>query len=803
MPHKVVRSAISGPLKRTKKMPDTASKRRKLSSGKATPSSSKGKQRAYERTNIPLPDIPDDEGDDAISDQDIEFFKDDPSTGNFLQNLDQNGISRSKKETQRLHVLSKPPRERPKTDDLPSLDSHDEDEDTWSDALDNINSDASDDNLDDLSFTGPEEFDSDAEQPYERDSRRGASWKEARAETVSRLPIKLPNGKIVQTGGRVIPTADSESEHESVVSRKQQPPQIHVEDVSTGARFGRLAVSSVISTSSRQLRIQMAKEQIAGICQDILAEPESSLQLLRRLHSFSLSHITTPQSPTPIPNDPLIRRLAMISQLAVLKDVIPGYRIRPLTDAEKSEKVSQMVAKTREWEQGLVGVYQTYLRGLEGELKGKTEFAELALKSMCTLLTEATHFNFRTNLISALVMQLSKKSWDNSSDICLRALISVFKEDGTGLPSLEIVRLLNRMVKERKFAVHPNALSCLAHLRLKSELGGVRASETNAYNEDAVKAKRESRRKAGRQRAKGKKVDLPHISKKGLKALKEKKEIEGQMQEAEAEVDREEKANMQTETLKLLFVLYFRILKAPNWTPLLIAALEGLSRYAHMVNIDFFKDLMQILKELISRPVEDMASQTADSAESTDPMIRHRLLCIVTAFELLTGQGEALNIDLRDFINHLYALILPISLQPNIEFAGARADNVAIGSSTSDLLFRALGLAFPVRSAGSRSPVRTAAFAKRVLVASLSFPVATTLRALEFVRQLLVNEPKLQALLSTEDRATDGLYQADLDDPELSNPFGTSFWELAHLTEVHWDHRVRDKAQQLSAFAGI
>lgn len=60
----------------------------------------------------------------------------------------------------------------------------------------------------------------------------------------------------------------------------------------------------------------------------------------------------------------------MVSQLAVFKDVIPGYRIRNLTEAEKGEKVSQMVARTREWEQGLVSVYQTYLRSLESELKG-------------------------------------------------------------------------------------------------------------------------------------------------------------------------------------------------------------------------------------------------------------------------------------------------------------------------------------------------------------------------------------------------------------------------------------------------
>ena len=92
--------------------------------------------------------------------------------------------------------------------------------------------------------------------------------------------------------------------------------------------------------------------------------------LLRRLHSFSLAHISTPTHPQPVVNDPVIRRLAILSQLAVFKDIIPGYRIRALTDKEKAEKVSQLVARTREWEQGLVGVYQAYLTSLDTEIKG-------------------------------------------------------------------------------------------------------------------------------------------------------------------------------------------------------------------------------------------------------------------------------------------------------------------------------------------------------------------------------------------------------------------------------------------------
>lgn len=94
------------------------------------------------------------------------------------------------------------------------------------------------------------------------------------------------------------------------------------------------------------------------------------LGLLRRLHTFSLPEITTPSHPEPVPNDVVIRKLTILSQLAVFKDVIPGYRIRPLTEKEKADKVSQMVQRTRDWEQGLVGTYQSYLRTLEAEIKG-------------------------------------------------------------------------------------------------------------------------------------------------------------------------------------------------------------------------------------------------------------------------------------------------------------------------------------------------------------------------------------------------------------------------------------------------
>jgi nucleolar complex protein 3 len=164
--------------------------------------------------------------------------------------------------------------------------------------------------------------------------------------------------------------------------------------------------------------------------------------------------VTTPTHPEPVSNDPIIRELTILSQLTVFRDIIPGYRIRPLTEIEKAEKVSQMVARTRDWEQGLVSVYQKYLRLLEAEFKGmhslsgihgsvdtilsgKGDFADVAMHCMCTLLTEITHFNFRVNLMTCIVSRLSKRSWDK---VCICQPMSVS-------PLMTFIRLRNSVRK--------------------------------------------------------------------------------------------------------------------------------------------------------------------------------------------------------------------------------------------------------------------------------------------------------------------------------------------------------------------
>lgn len=117
--------------------------------------------------------------------------------------------------------------------------------------------------------------DSDAEKPFESAPRVLKRSVSTHSTNVPSLPIKLPDGRIQQTGSRPRPArapqeeSENEPENEDSVSEPQ-----HAEDVSTGARFGRPAVVDVIQKRSRSERLQLAREQIASLCQEIIAEPE-------------------------------------------------------------------------------------------------------------------------------------------------------------------------------------------------------------------------------------------------------------------------------------------------------------------------------------------------------------------------------------------------------------------------------------------------------------------------------------------------------------------------------------------------
>jgi len=176
--------------------------------------------------------------------------------------------------------------------------------------------------------------------------------------------------------------------------------------------------------------------------------------------------------------------------------------------------------------------------------------------------------------------------------------------------------------------------------------------------------------------------------------------------------------------------------------------------------------------------------------------------------DILNQLGEALNIDLSEFVSSLYAMLMPLTfsheiIAPAHTIITGKPDTHIQVQSVIDLLFRALNLIFLPRTSGSNAvpPWRSAAFSKRLLSVSLHWPSPTSvLRAIEFVRTLVAKDPKLEAMLSTEDRIFNGVYRPDVDDPQLCHPFESSFWELHALSERYWDPRVKEEARKLLNF---
>lgn len=549
--------------------------------------------------------------------------------------------------------------------------------------------------------------------------------------------------------------------------------------IMTGTRFGLQSPYDIMNIGKKSQRITLAREQIARLSTDIINDPEVSLGFIKRLSVFAGTKVESPEDKTKKAKiDDAIRASAILSLCAVFVDVLPGYRIRDLTEAEAKEKVNQELARRREWEQGLVKVYRDYLELCEKVTREKTQLSRISLKAMCTLVTKATQFNYRTNLLRSLVSYLSRRSWNTGSDEANNALIDVLKSDNHGEVSLEIVRLLNRMIKEKRFNVNEKVLEMLCYLRLKDELKADKRGDMTRISRNTDAFDKSLKPKDVR-KGKGQ-----HLSKNAVKKMKEVREIEKEMKEAEAEIDEEERERHQSETLKLLFVLYFSILKAPIISnQLYIATLQGLVIFAHRINIDFFRDLLDVLRVRIRMSIaaindedEEQEQKEEEEIESKATNMMTALHCIVTSFELLSGQGEALNIDLSDMVSHLFGILLPICMNSDLE----TTTTTATTSSASALVLQSIQLCLVSPPTYSLPTERLASFLIRMLNCSLHTPAKTSLALLQSSRILLSKKDELRGLLDNSDRAKNGYFDSSNDMLDGLRPLQSGFitWQL-------------------------
>ncbi|KAI4212145.1 MAG: hypothetical protein LQ351_005175 [Letrouitia transgressa] len=633
------------------------------------------------------------------------------------------------------------------------------------------------------------------EQNYEQRPR-----KQKREEENSRLPIKTAEGRIEQF---VRPLIDKDDEDSFLGTSS---------DEETDSEGGLQGEEPYVSTQSRVIE---AKEELARVATLLNQDPEEHVGGFRILGQIASSP------------DPAIKKLALATQLIVYKDVIPGYRIRLHEGAEVPENLSKDVRRLRSFEQALVGSYQKYVKDLASYGTGSkadapkpvADIASVAISCASNLLLKVPHFNFRSELLKILIDRVSSNRRDLDHLKCVSTLETLFRDDEDGNPSLDGVSQLAKMIKARDYRVDESVLNTFLHLRLLSEFTSKGSqNRIDRYQGAASKI-------SGIDGKTPKAAKKQFLTKKQRKLLREQKAVEKEFKEADAIVGYEERDRLQAETLKIVFVTYFRILKA-RVPHLMGVVLEGLAKYAHLINQDFFADLLEALRDLVRQADERLdAAQTdaeterdieapssgANGALSTHDPNRASLLATTTAFTLLEGQDAAraassLSLDLTFFIAHLYKSLHALSLYPDLELSSKSlrlpdpdsppasqqpglSNNKINFATPSVLLLRALSAILTRRSV---PPVRLAAFTKQLLTVSIHFPERSAQAVLQLLTQVLkIHGSKVASLWNTEERKGDGVFDSERADVEGSNPFASTAWE-GELLKSHFCPKVRE-----------
>eukprot|EP00928_Gymnodinium_smaydae_P053465 TRINITY_DN37445_c0_g1_i1.p1 TRINITY_DN37445_c0_g1~~TRINITY_DN37445_c0_g1_i1.p1 ORF type:complete len:746 (+),score=211.06 TRINITY_DN37445_c0_g1_i1:62-2299(+) len=320
-------------------------------------------------------------------------------------------------------------------------------------------------------------------------------------------------------------------------------------------------------------------------------------------------------------NDAYTRQLALLSAVAVFKDLVPAYRIREPTEQEKATVRSKPVLALERYELGLLQKYRKLLPLLENAMKRDPVVFAPALSA---LIVAASEFNYRQRLIGTAVKHAS------SADDAVRNTIAA------GLK--EMVENDQRLESSRELvlAVGRVAQGAAAHAS--------RGRGSGALKEELVEVL--LRLPIGKAEA--------ALAREGALDADPDEDVRKGLAEASIGQSAEKIGKAEAELLTEVFVVYLRILRQrqAHARGLLVSALTGLARWGQQVNIEL---LLEILAEL--------KGAVKDAVERCDEHVA--LQGLYCALVLLSGPSQALITDvtwLADALRSSLTLALP-SLQ--------------------------------------------------------------------------------------------------------------------------------------------
>lgn len=318
----------------------------------------------------------------------------------------------------------------------------------------------------------------------------------------------------------------------------------------------------------REQVVQRQRFRIGVICSGILEKPEEKVKNIGAL-ILLMQEIGAEKEENLIST----RKLAMISLVEVFRDIVPDYKVGVVNLEQQKVKKDTLARVT--YENELLRYYKKYLRELENLTKalksrkyapraGKDQktLAEIAVQCLCEAILAHPYFNFSTNVGQLLVQFL------NSPNELVRktvheTFVKIFKTDKRLDLSRHIVSNINHLIKKKSNFVHVELVSCLSALQIKN-------INVNAEKEAELNQKRMEQHKSR----------LISMSKRERKRKKKLADLEKEMMETQAEENKQTKNTKLTDISKLVFTIYFRILKQNPNSRLLSSTLEGLAKYA-------------------------------------------------------------------------------------------------------------------------------------------------------------------------------------------------------------------------------
>ena len=486
---------------------------------------------------------------------------------------------------------------------------------------------------------------------YEKMVRRktGPGWDER--EAVARLPVKGDDGTVVfdeKVVRRKSPAAIAAKEAERQAAAPAEMQEAGADGDNKKKSKGELAWERKQEekrraiAAIRRLPISGKLDAMAAAAQAVLADPDWHLAGIkphddREYAEFKRSRREGEKSKKELvgkwetlmllANDakPKVQRYAILSIVAVFKDVLPDYRIRLPTAKEREVRTTKEVRIQRKRERALLTTYQSYLKMLERLVQDASAPASVraaCVKAMCALFLEKPGFNFGANILKVLVPNMNSPI-EAISEQCTACIATMFQTDANADSSLATVRAISKMVQAHKNGmdgkIRVGTIRTLLALPLSADL------KNAARAMQAEKRKREAKKKKKKAKRRG------------------QEDISKELAEANTAPDHIAKYTAQAQTLREVFLLYLRVLKRAPTSPLLPEVLEGVSKFIHLVNLDLARDLVNVMVELCD----------------TRPERKYRLApravmqCILTVGLALKGPGKELKVDEGAFCQRL------------------------------------------------------------------------------------------------------------------------------------------------------